>query len=132
MITTHYDYGSYSTRPATNTFALFWLLCCFELCRPDLGLIFRRSLTWHLHISTLHHRAVSIINALKKLRTFFPGINFLYSIVYMFGPSLIMVILFLITVRLLTLISLKAFKLLQLNLSLVASGAHPTRLFWKT
>ena len=25
-----------------------------------LGLIFRRSLTWHLHISTLHHRALSI------------------------------------------------------------------------
>jgi len=34
-----------------------------------------------------------------------------------------------ITVGLLTLNSLKAFKLLQLKLSLVASGPHPTRLF---
>ena len=32
-----------------------------------LGLIFHRSLTWHLHISTLHHRAMSILNALKKI-----------------------------------------------------------------
>ena len=77
MITTHYDYGSYSMRPATNTFALFWLLCCFELCRPDLGLIFRRSLTWHLHISTLHHRAMSIDNALNKIINFLPRYSLL-------------------------------------------------------
>ena len=32
-----------------------------------LGLIFHLSLTWHLHISALHHRAMSIINALKKI-----------------------------------------------------------------
>ena len=95
-----------------------------------LGLIFHWSLTWHLHISALHHRAMSIINLLKKIKkTCFPGIHFLYSIVHMFCPSLIMVILFLIILRLLTLISLKAFKLLQLKLFLVASRPHATRLF---
>jgi len=94
-----------------------------------LGLIFHLSLTWHLHISTLHHRAMSIVNAVKKIKNFLPGIHFLYSIVHMFCPSLIMVILFLIIVRLLTLISLKAFKLLQLKLSVVALRPHPMRLF---
>ena len=37
-----------------------------------LGLIFHRSLTWHLHISTLHHRAMSILNAFKKIKNFLP------------------------------------------------------------
>jgi len=37
-----------------------------------LGLIFHRSLTWHLHISTLHHRAMSILNALKKIKNSLP------------------------------------------------------------
>jgi len=37
-----------------------------------LGLIFHRSLTWHLHISTLHHRAMSILKALKKIKNFLP------------------------------------------------------------
>jgi len=37
-----------------------------------LGLIFHRSLTWHLHISTLHRIAMSIINTLKKIKNFLP------------------------------------------------------------
>jgi len=37
-----------------------------------LGLIFHQSLTLHLHISTLHHRAMSILNALKKIKNFLP------------------------------------------------------------
>jgi len=42
-----------------------------------LGLIFLRSLTWHLHISTLPHRAMSIINALKKIKNFLPRCSLL-------------------------------------------------------
>jgi len=41
-----------------------------------LGLIFHRSLTWHLHISSLHHRAMSI-NALKKIKNFLPRYSLL-------------------------------------------------------
>jgi len=42
-----------------------------------LGLIFHRSLTWHIHISTLHHRALSIVNALKKIKNFLPRYSLL-------------------------------------------------------
>ena len=42
------------------------------ISHKHLGLIFRRSLTWHLHISALRHRAMSIINALKKIKNFLP------------------------------------------------------------
>jgi len=42
-----------------------------------LGLIFHRSLTWHLDISALHHRAMSIINALKKIKNFLPRYSLL-------------------------------------------------------
>jgi len=41
------------------------------------GLIFHRSLTWHLHISTLHHRAMSIVHALKKIKNFLPRYSLL-------------------------------------------------------
>jgi len=41
-------------------------------CHKHLGLIFHRSLTWHLHISTLHHRAMSILNALEKIKNVLP------------------------------------------------------------
>jgi len=34
-------------------------------------------LTWHLHISALHHRAISIINALKKIKNFLPRYSLL-------------------------------------------------------
>ena len=37
-----------------------------------LGLIFHRSLTWHLHISTLHNRAMSLLNTFKKIKNFLP------------------------------------------------------------
>jgi len=46
-------------------------------CHKHLGLIFHRSLTWHLHISTLHHRAMSIINALEKIKNFLPRYSLL-------------------------------------------------------
>ena len=42
-----------------------------------LGLIFHWSLTWHLHISTLHHRAMSIVNAVKKIKNFLPRYSLL-------------------------------------------------------
>ena len=94
-----------------------------------LGLVFRRSLTWHLLISILHHRAMSILNALKNINNFLPRYALLVLYRAYICPSLIMVTSFLIIVRLLTLISLKAFKLLQLKLSLVALRPHPMRLF---
>ena len=59
-----------------------------------LGLIFHRSLTWHLHISTLHHRAMSILNAFKKIKNFLPRYALLVLYRAMFCPSLIMVISF--------------------------------------
>ena len=43
---------------------------CFS--QASLRLIFHWSLTWHLHISTLHHRAMSTINTLKKIKNFLP------------------------------------------------------------
>jgi len=42
-----------------------------------LGLIFHRPLTRHLHISALHHGAMSIINALKKIKNFLPRYSLL-------------------------------------------------------
>ena len=42
-----------------------------------LGLIFHRSQTWNLHISTLHNRAMSRVNALKKIKHFLPKYSLL-------------------------------------------------------
>jgi len=69
-----------------------------SLFPTSIGLIFHRSLTWHLHISTftLYNRAMPIIKYMywKRSITFFPGVHLLYFIVHMFCTSLIMVLLF--------------------------------------
>jgi len=100
------------------------------LSHKHLGLIFHRSLTWHWHISTLHHRVMSIINALKKIKNFLPR----YSLLVLYRAYVLPIldygdIISMITVRLLTPIFSKAFRLLQLYLSSVVSGPHPTRSF---
>jgi len=57
-----------------------------------LRLIFHRSLTWHLHLSPLYHRAMSKMNALKKIEHFLPRHSLLVLYRAYVFPSVIMVI----------------------------------------
>jgi len=73
---------------------------------------------------------MSIINALKKIKNFLPR----YSLLVLYRAYVLPIldygdIISMITVRLLTPIFSKAFRLLQLYLSSVVSGPHPTRSF---
>jgi len=91
-----------------------------------------RSLTWHLHIATLHHRAISIIiNALKKIKKFLPRYPLLVLYRVYVLPILDYADIIFDNCTTTDFNLLESVKLLQLNLSLVASGPHPTKLFGK-
>jgi len=79
------------------------------------GHIFHQPLTWRLHISALHHRTMSIINALKKIKNFLPR----YSLLVLYRAYVLPIVDYgdIIFDRCTTTDSnlLESFKLLQLN-----------------
>ena len=97
-----------------------------------LGLIFHLSLTWHLHISALHHRAMSIINALKKIKNFFPR----YSLLVLYRAYVLPIVSYgdIIFDNCTTPYSnlLESVQTAAAKIILGCLRPHPMRLFWKT